>query len=125
MASKRNPKTLIAIGGHEDKEHDRLILRCVAEILPRKKLVVATLASEMADEMWQQYRSIFKKLGVTEVVHLNIGSREEVHSNQKMLDVLANAGAYSSLAEISSASPANSAEPHCASRSRTCMQPAR
>jgi cyanophycinase len=92
MASKRNPKTLIAIGGHEDKEQDRLILRCVAETLPRKKLVIATLASDVADEMWQQYRGLFRKLGVTELVHLSIGSREEVHNNQKMQDLLANAG---------------------------------
>ena len=45
MAVKRKQRTLIAIGGHEDKERDRLILRCVAEMLPRNKLVVATLAS--------------------------------------------------------------------------------
>lgn len=92
MASKRNSKTLIAIGGHEDKEHDQIILRCVAEMLPRKKLVVATLASEVAAEMWQQYRGIFRKLGVAEVVHLSIGDREEVHSNLKLQDTLASAG---------------------------------
>ena len=92
MASKRKSRTLIAIGGHEDKEREKVILRTVAETLPRNKLVVATLASEVAEEMWQEYRAIFRKLGVGEVVHLNIGSREEVHENEKLQETLNNAG---------------------------------
>src|SRR5215208_1682002 len=92
MATKRKTRTLIAIGGHEDKEREKLILRCVAGTLPRSKLVIATLASEVAEEMWQEYRGIFRKIGVGEIVHLNIGTREEVHSDDKLQKTLSNAG---------------------------------
>lgn len=76
--------TLIIIGGHEDKEHDKLILRAVAERVGSGKLVVATVASERPTELFNDYEPIFRNLGVRHVYHLNVTSREEAKSEAKV-----------------------------------------
>jgi len=43
--------TLIAIGGHEDKTHDRVILHRVAVLAGGGRLVIATLASSIDSEL--------------------------------------------------------------------------
>jgi cyanophycinase len=79
----RRPGTLVIIGGHEDKEGDKLILRAVAE-RAGSKLVVATVASQgHGDELWKEYERIFRNLGVPHVYHLSIDSREEAKSERK------------------------------------------
>src|SRR5205085_8689051 len=69
---------LVIVGGHEDKKGEKLILREVAKRVGDGKLVVATLASEVADQMWVEYERIFRRLGVKHVWHLDIDNREEV-----------------------------------------------
>jgi cyanophycinase len=69
--------TLVIIGGHEDKEDETLILRLVAAHARDGRLVVATVASSEPDELWKAYHPLFRKLGVRDVAHLNVGSREE------------------------------------------------
>ena len=49
---KRSERALIIIGGHEDKEDKKLILRAVAERVGDGKLVVATVASQQQEELW-------------------------------------------------------------------------
>ena len=44
--------TLVIIGGHEDKEGDRLILRLLADRVGSGKLVVASIASDLPKAMW-------------------------------------------------------------------------
>src|SRR5947209_2942923 len=66
---------LIIIGGHEDKEGDREILARVAEVARHEKILVATLASSMAEEVWKDYERAFRALGVREVEHLDIPDR--------------------------------------------------
>lgn len=76
--------TLLIIGGHEDKEGDRLILRYVAAHVGSGKLVVVTVASAEADELWETYEHVFHELGVRHVYRLHVESRgealEERHS---------------------------------------------
>jgi cyanophycinase len=79
--------TLIIIGGHEDKEGDRLILRAVAERAGGGKLVVATVASTVPDELWETYRNVFHELGVKHVEHLHVESRLEA-KEEKTLRIL-------------------------------------
>jgi cyanophycinase len=67
---------LVLIGGNEDKQSGKLLLREVAERAAGGKLVVATIASEIPLENWELYRDIFLELGVQEVRHLNITGRE-------------------------------------------------
>src|SRR4051794_3480003 len=64
----------MAIGGHEDRSGEMLVLRKFAELLPSKKVVVATLASAVADEMWADYRRAFSELGL-DPVHLKLDRR--------------------------------------------------
>lgn len=83
--------TLIAIGGHEDKEQDMLILRRVAQRIGDRRLVVATVASSMAEEMWEDYRKVFGQLGVKDIALLKLEDREEAVEGSS-LAILENAG---------------------------------
>ena len=75
---------LLIIGGHEDKDDERLILRAVAEHVGRGgKLVVATVASEAAAETWEEYERVFRTLGVRHVHKLDLETREEAKTLQK------------------------------------------
>ena len=74
--------TLIIIGGHEDKEGDRLILREVARRVGSGTLVVATVASSVQSEMFEQYEPVFRALGVRHIHRLSIETREEAFSDR-------------------------------------------
>lgn len=76
--------TLVIIGGHEDKEHDKLILRAVAERVGSGKLVVVTVASQLPDDLWATYEPLFRNLGVRHVHHLDVASREEAKTEAKL-----------------------------------------
>jgi cyanophycinase len=82
MARKRG--SLVVIGGHEDKDGEKLILRELARRAGRGKLVVATVASEQPEEYWETYERIFRGLGVPHVFHLDVTSREEAKSERKV-----------------------------------------
>jgi len=69
---------LIIIGGHEDREKDRLILRQVTDCAKRGKVVVCTVASDVPGELWETYERAFRELGCSEVVHLDIGRRADL-----------------------------------------------
>src|SRR3954468_10900652 len=71
---------LLIIGGHEDKEHKKLILRRVANRVGSGKLVVATVASGEARESWEEYERVFRGLGVHHVHHFQVEEREEANS---------------------------------------------
>jgi cyanophycinase len=78
--AKKKQGTLIVIGGHEDKEQDKEILREVSRRAGSGKLVVTTVASQSPDELWEQYREIFRELGVKKIEHLDIRERGEALS---------------------------------------------
>ena len=76
--------TLIIIGGHEDKKGDKLILRALTHQVNGGKLVVATVASDIPDEVWAEYEPLFHDLGVKNVVHLDVSSRGDARSEEKL-----------------------------------------
>ena len=76
--------TLMIVGGHEDKEGDRLILRALAERVGSGALVVATVASGMPDELWGDYEPLFGELGVRDVRHLHVNSRQEALGDEAL-----------------------------------------
>ena len=80
--------SLILIGGHEDKEGDKVILRAVAKEAGRGKLVVATIASELPRELFAEYNAVFRTIGVRHVHHLSFDTREEAmrESTVRVLD---------------------------------------
>ena len=71
------PRRVILIGGSEDKEGARVILREVARHAGRGLLVVATLASEVPDLQWRRYQRTFRELGVERLARLDIRRRED------------------------------------------------
>ena len=77
--------SLIIIGGHEEKEGKALILREVARRVKGGKLVVATLASEEPEAMWQDFlpAGLYRPRGVRRLEHLNISNREDLLRDPK------------------------------------------
>lgn len=88
MAEERKKGTLIIIGGHEDKEGEKKVLKAIAEKAGNGKLVVATVATDEPEESWEEYRGIFKELGVKRLGHLDVNTREDALSEEcrKVLD---------------------------------------
>jgi cyanophycinase len=86
--SDRSRKTsggpLIIIGGHEDKEGDRTILREVARHLNGGRLVLATVASHEPEGYFEAYQAAFADLGVTDLVELYVGERAETIDPEKL-----------------------------------------
>lgn len=76
--------TLIIIGGHEDKEGERLILREVVRHLQGGKLVLATVASHEPEGYADAYRKALGDLGVTELVELYVQDRSETLDPTKL-----------------------------------------
>jgi cyanophycinase len=80
---KREPGELIIIGGHEEKEGDPEILKVVAERVNSGMLLVATLASSVGMEQWQEYRRAFQKLGVKKIERLDLETRAEAADDER------------------------------------------
>jgi cyanophycinase len=70
--------SLLIIGGREDKEKEKTILRFLAKKVGKAgKIVVATVASGQPQGLFNDYERVFRGLGVRHVHHLTIESREE------------------------------------------------
>lgn len=80
LSKAPHPGTLVIVGGAEDKSKDKSILRKIAQMVGPGKLVVATVASQLPQEMWDEYRGIFRNLGVKNVEHLYVQQPEEARS---------------------------------------------
>jgi cyanophycinase len=90
--SGRPAGSLIAIGGAEDRKDTKIILSYIAERIGSGKLVISTLASGYADEVWEIYRTLFSSMGVKSVKHLCMDHRDESLEDTR-LEVLADATA--------------------------------
>lgn len=66
---------LLIIGGHEDKEGERVILKELARRLDGGKLVVATVASHEREGYFDSYLEAFRDLGVGDMVELYVDER--------------------------------------------------
>ncbi len=84
--------TLFAIGGAEDRQDTKIILRNLAERIGSGKLVISTVASDYGDELWDAYRKLFSSMGVKNIKHLDVDHRKESLKDHS-LDVLADATA--------------------------------
>jgi cyanophycinase len=90
--SRSRTGTLVIIGGHENKAHDPLILKEIVRQVDGGKLVVATVASELPAEIWDDYQRVFRRLGVKHLYKLDVESREDACSDRKV-QILADASA--------------------------------
>lgn len=88
--SEKSPGALIAIGGHEDKQGKNCILEEVARRVGAAPLVIATVASEAADQMWDSYHKVFKRFGVKRLSHLKVDARPE--ANDAAIEIVKGAG---------------------------------
>lgn len=79
---------LIVIGGHEDKDGDRVILKEVADRIGDGKLVIATVASHEPEGYFAAYQDAFGALGVSNLVELYVNERDETRSasTRELLD---------------------------------------
>jgi cyanophycinase len=75
---------LIIIGGHEDKDGEKEILKAVVDALPNKKLVVATIASHEPEGYFDAYQKAFGELGLTDLTEIYIDERAEAGDADKL-----------------------------------------
>lgn len=70
---------LIIIGGAEDKDGDREILRKLTDYLDKENgtLLIATIATENPEKSYSKYNSVFTKLGVKNIRRLDVNSRRD------------------------------------------------
>lgn len=82
-----NPKgTLIPIGGGEDKEYEKHVLdRVIKETGKRHpKICLITLATGLPEEVARDYKSAFRKLGITNLSVIYYHNRPEADSKDNM-----------------------------------------
>ena len=78
-------RSLIIIGGKEDRTADKVILGEVARRVGSGKLVVSTVAMENdPGQLFDEYQKAFRSLGVKHIYNLEINSREEATSDAKL-----------------------------------------
>lgn len=92
MAERAGP--LIIIGGHEDKEGDKIILKEVAKRLDGGKLVIATVASHQPEGYFDAYKAAFADLGATDLVELYVQERGETLHQEAMMALDGAAGVF-------------------------------
>ena len=73
--ARRRQRALIIIGGKEDREGDRDILREIARRVGSGKIVITTVASEDPGDLYETYERAFRGLGVKHVFKLDIRDR--------------------------------------------------
>jgi len=77
--------SLLIIGGHEDKEGEKLILRMLAKKVGKAgKLVVATVASGSPRSLFDEYEACLRGIGMRHIHHLHVESREEARNESKL-----------------------------------------
>jgi len=86
---ERADRTLIIIGGKEDRTNNKVILAEVARRVGAGKLVVCTVAmARNTEQLFDEYKTAFRALGVKHIYHLSVDNRGEatLDSNLRILD---------------------------------------
>lgn len=83
---------LIIIGGAEDKKYGKSILKEVCSRINGNNgnLVIATIATELPQEVGAEYKNIFNELGLKNIKILNVQSREDA-ADINNIDMVRNA----------------------------------
>jgi cyanophycinase len=77
-------RTLVIIGGGEDRSQDKVILSEVARRVGGGKLVVTTVAMPNPGGLFEQYDRAFRALGVRHVYKLEVNERREATEEGKL-----------------------------------------
>lgn len=83
MAEKKQG-TLVVIGGGEDKEGRKTILKEVARCVGSGRLLVTPVASHEPEGYFGPYEEAFKDLGIEDVQELDIRTREDANNPDKL-----------------------------------------
>lgn len=77
---------LIIIGGAEDKNGKKEILKKVCESIDKEKdqLLIATIATEYPEEVAKKYTEVFSSLGVKNIEILDINNRSEAFEDNNI-----------------------------------------
>jgi len=76
--------SLLIIGGREDKDGDKTILRVLTEKVGKAgKLVIATIASDEPVRLFNEYEATLRGLGMRHIHHLALETREEASLDSK------------------------------------------
>ena len=84
QSAQKKSGTLIIIGGHEDHNGERVILKEVARRIEGGRLVLATIASHNPDGYLKKYQASFGDLGIPDVKELYIKDRIEAAHRDKI-----------------------------------------
>ncbi len=85
MRKRAGYGSLLIVGGREDKEGDKIILRAFVKRAGKgTKAVVATLASDQPKKIFEEYETALRGLGMRHVFHLSIESRAEATTDSKV-----------------------------------------
>ena len=84
--SEKISGNLIIIGGAEDKEGDKEILKRVAKYIDseKEKLVIATIATQYPEKSYEKYKNVFTKLGIKNIDKLDISLRENAFDSKNV-----------------------------------------
>lgn len=98
---ERRTGHLLAIGGAEDRQRDRLILRRFVELCARDgtpsapQLLVLTAASGVPEDAWRGYEPVFAELGA-QATHLDLRTPEDAHQPETVQRILSADGIFMS-----------------------------
>ena len=87
---------LVVIGGAEDKYGDSSILKqVVSEIGGNEgKLMVLTTATENPEEVGNEYRNVFGRLGLSHIDVLNINTRDDANREENVERIIKSNGIF-------------------------------
>jgi len=96
--TKESPQggRLVIVGGAEDRENGKSVLRRFVELLPASQapLFVLTAATQEPQAHWQTYSKAFGELGVEHCEPLHIEGREQANDRELADRVLESRGVY-------------------------------
>lgn len=92
--SGRPSRSLILVGGHEDRKGEKIILKELARGIGEGRLVLITAASSEPEELADEYRRAFRDLGLKHVDVLDIKVREQTHEDACLKKIEGAAGVY-------------------------------
>lgn len=87
---------LIIIGGAEDKYGESKILNQVVDIIggSNANLMILTTATESPEEVGNEYKNVFTRLGVNNVEILNINSRDDANTDSNVKRIKDSTGIF-------------------------------
>ena len=88
---------LVIVGGAEDRDNGKFVLRRFVELLPARALAplfVLTAASQEPKAHWQTYSKAFAELGVAHCEPLHIDTREQANDRALAAQVLGSRGVF-------------------------------